>query len=805
MYMKHTWVTLAATALICAKLPAQNLTLASIQPTVKLAETSTVMESRTIYNAETAINHTNKPAKALIERVVGKEYARLFKVEDLTDVEGRDVFEIESQNGKIILRGNRPVAVASALNWYLKYYCSRQVSWNNLTVSMPEKLPEVEKKIRRESPYQERSYMNYCTFSYSAAFWDWERWEKEIDWMALHGITMPLAITGQEAVWQNTLRKYGMSDDEIREFLVGPAFQAWQWMTNIEQWGGPLPQQWIDRSVELGKKILKRERELGMTPVLQGFTGYIPLKLKEKYPLADIQVKPYWLRYFPPGTAQLDPLDPLFKEIGSTFLKEQQKLFGTNHLYAADPFHEGQPPKEGKEYLVKVGKAIYDVTESVDKDAVIVMQSWSFRPDIAFAIPEDRLLVFDLNSSKSKQFDFFKGREWHGGVIHNFGGTVSMGGNLQALLNRLCHEGKDASYKHLTGFGLFPEAIENNPVVYELATEMAWHDKRPGLSKWITDYATARYGMNDALMQKAWSILRKTVYGTKRGVTLVGESPICARPHLHIRGASPNSGLTSPDAYSFAELWQAADCILKGDISLRNTSNYRYDLVDVMRQCLADLSIMIQKRVAQAYIDNDKSAFEFESERFLSLILDLDALLSTDKHFMLGTWINEARACGDTEEEKTLYEKNARWLVTVWGPYDKNAMLFDYSNRQWGGLMKDFYYYRWTKYLDFLRQELSKPADSRYMETSKIHHRFGRPSNEANDFYKMISRWEYDWCDDTKAFPDTPQADTWTVASQLYAKWSHVANAIYKPALSGEDGLKKELEPDKKKKVFGID
>lgn len=161
MYMKHTWVTLAVTALICAKLPAQNLTLASILPMVKLAETSTVMESQTIYNAATAINHTNKPAKALIERVVGKEYARLFKVESLTAVEGRDVFEIESQNGKIILRGNRPVAVASALNWYLKYYYSRQVSWNNLTVSMPEKLPIVEKKIRRETPYQERSYMNY--------------------------------------------------------------------------------------------------------------------------------------------------------------------------------------------------------------------------------------------------------------------------------------------------------------------------------------------------------------------------------------------------------------------------------------------------------------------------------------------------------------------------------------------------------------------------------------------------------------------------------------------------------------------
>ena len=52
------------------------------------------------------------------------------------------------------------------------------------------------------------------------AWWDWERWQREIDWMAMHGINMPLAVIGQEAVWQNTLRRFKMNDDEIRTFLV---------------------------------------------------------------------------------------------------------------------------------------------------------------------------------------------------------------------------------------------------------------------------------------------------------------------------------------------------------------------------------------------------------------------------------------------------------------------------------------------------------------------------------------------------------------------------------------------------------
>lgn len=47
-----------------------------------------------------------------------------------------------------------------------------------------------------------RYYQNVCTFSYSSVWWDWPRWEREIDWMALNGINLPLAFTGQEALWQ---------------------------------------------------------------------------------------------------------------------------------------------------------------------------------------------------------------------------------------------------------------------------------------------------------------------------------------------------------------------------------------------------------------------------------------------------------------------------------------------------------------------------------------------------------------------------------------------------------------------------
>lgn len=47
-----------------------------------------------------------------------------------------------------------------------------------------------------------RYYQNVCTHSYSFVWWDWARWERELDWMALNGINLALAWSGQEAIWQ---------------------------------------------------------------------------------------------------------------------------------------------------------------------------------------------------------------------------------------------------------------------------------------------------------------------------------------------------------------------------------------------------------------------------------------------------------------------------------------------------------------------------------------------------------------------------------------------------------------------------
>ena len=60
--------------------------------------------------------------------------------------------------------------------------------------------------------------------------------------------------------------------------------------------------------------------------------------------------------------------------------------------------------------------------------------------------------------------------------------------------------------------------------------------------------------------------------------------------------------------------------------------------------------------------------------------------------------MNYARNWGSTEELKNYYEKNARRIVTIWGP-----PVDDYSARIWSGLLRDYYLPRWKNYFEAKR------------------------------------------------------------------------------------------------------
>jgi alpha-N-acetylglucosaminidase len=76
-------------------------------------------------------------------------------------------------------------AHAPPQNFYLKNYLHSSLSWtgDNLQLPAPSALPQPATTVRKPRTFVYSYYQNVCTVSYSMAWWTWERWERELDWM----------------------------------------------------------------------------------------------------------------------------------------------------------------------------------------------------------------------------------------------------------------------------------------------------------------------------------------------------------------------------------------------------------------------------------------------------------------------------------------------------------------------------------------------------------------------------------------------------------------------------------------------
>lgn len=712
----------------------------------------------------------------LIERVT-PGYKSQFKLELIEPVDGQDVYQIAAEGGKIVLKGNNTVSLATAYNQYLKYTCNAHVSWFGNQLNLPQTLPLPAKEIKNTINGKYRVYMNYCTVSYTASWWNWDRWQKELDYMAMNSINMPLSVVGLEAVWYNTLLKYNFTDEEARKFLAGPGHFAWQWMQNLQSYGGPLPESWIKSHAELGKKIIDRQLELGMQPIQQGFSGYVPRELKDKYPEAKIQLQPSWCGFT--GAAQLDPTDPLFSSFGRDFLEEEKKLFGAHGVYAADPFHESRPPVDTPEYLSAVGHSIYKLFKDFDPSSIWAMQAWSLREPIVKAVPKDDLLILDLNGGKSTQANTCWGYPVVAGNLHNFGGRINLHGDLRLLASNQYASAKQKS-PNVCGSGLFMESIEQNPVYYDLAFEVPLHAGKVDIEEWLGRYAERRYGGSSENARKAWMCLLEGPYrpgtnGTERS------SIIAARPALNVKKSGPNAGLGIP--YSPLLLIQAEGLLLKDADRLKDSSPYRFDIVDVQRQLMSNLGQAIHKKAAAAFVAKDKAAFALHSTRFLEMLRDADILLRTRPEFNFDKWLTDARSWGTTDEEKDLLEKDATALVTIWGA-DGDPLIFDYSWREWTGLIDSYYLKRWEKFYTMLQEHLDAGKDYQEEGLPQTH---GREAFRANDFYSRLGDWELEFVSKTnKARTPITQGDEIEIARKMYNKYASLAKEYYQDEIKAD-------------------
>ena len=702
-------------------------------------------------------------AKALAQRVIPAQ-AGHFVFETLP-ADTCDYFTLRSEGRKIVVGGNDANSMAVGLNHYLKYWCHVNIGWFAWDKgTMPKTLPRVKTPVRHTARVPERFFLNYCTYGYTMPWWGWKEWEHFIDWMALNGINLPLAITGQESIWYQVWTELGLNDEEVRNYFTGPAHLPWHRMLNIDRWGGPLPKSWLEGQEALQKQIVARERELNMKPVLPAFAGHVPPELRRIYPDARIERMSDWAGFALEDYPWfLDPEDPLFPVIQKKFLDKEVEIYGTDHVYGIDIFNEMIPKSWEPDYLGRVSKGVYESLAAADPNATWLQMTWLFYNERKYWFENDsdervKAFLTSYPAERSILLDYYcermevwrKTQSYYGipfiwCYLGNFGGNTFLAGNIQEIGNLI--EGTFAeagpSFK---GLGSTLEGFDCNPFMYQFIFEKAWDfPQHQDLDTYAAALAWSRTGVDNEEAKDAWKDLFDEIY-IQRSVP--GHSPIMNLRPSFGRSSSYHSSVRFN--YENDKLREVVRQLLEAD---GHGPSYEFDLVNLTRQWLSN---RFEQRFADyksAYEARDTEAMSACKDELLGIFDTLDELLASQPYFLVGKWIADARNWGATPEEADYFESNARNLLTSWG--DRGNLLTDYADRSWAGLTGTYYKPRWEMFFAAVDEALAA----------------GQPLEGAryDTLLEKMKDFEYAWWKDRPGtFSATPKGDPIALVKKVF-------------------------------------
>ncbi|MGW2171747.1 alpha-N-acetylglucosaminidase [Streptomyces sp. NPDC001705] len=643
------------------------------------------------------------PARAALARLLPRHVSQFSLVPAARPASG-DYFSVSGEAGRVRVRGTSPAVILSGVNWYLKHTAKVDLGWpGRSTEKLPRTLPAPTGTVHRQASVPHRFALNDTDDGYSGAYRDWASYEKQIDLLALHGVNEVFVQMGADAVYHETFQEFGYSGNELRSWIPGPAHQPWWLMQNMSGFAGPVSERLLQDRADLGRRIADRLRQLGMTPVLPGYFGTVPPGFTERNPTGPVVPQGDWVGFQRPDW--LDPRSEVFRRVAASFYRHQRALFGDSSMFKMDLLHEGGRP--GNVPVGDAARAVMNALQTARPGAVWTLIGWQKNPspEIIDAVDKSRLLIVDGLSDRYNGLD--RETTWHGapyafGTIPNFGGHTTIGANTSVWAERF-DQWRTKPGSTLAGIAYLPEGTGGNPVAYELFTELAWRTAPVDQRAWFAAYASRRYGGPDPHASRAWELLRTGPYSTPSGTWSESQDSLfTARPRLNATTAAS----WSPGAmrYDPATVREALAELLKVAPALRATDAYRFDLVDVARQALANRSRSLLPEIKTAYDAKDLSRFRALAAEWKGDLALLDRLLATDTRFLLGPWLEDAKSWGRTPAERAAAEFDARSILTTWGHRSGSDTggLRDYANREWSGLVRDFYAMRWTTYLDSL-------------------------------------------------------------------------------------------------------
>ena len=648
-------------------------------------------------------------ATAVINRFTGGQMKVKVQLNLPKTAEGHDSYSYSVKKNVVTIQASDGVAACRGFYDYIKSKGAGIASWSGNRFVVPADLSTEPRSFT--SPYRDHQYMNVVTYGYTAPYWDEARWDQELDWMALHGIDMPLLLIAQEQVYREVFMDMGLTKEEIDAWEVGPAHLPWMRMGNLSgnSFDGPLGEGWNDSQVKLCKHVIERMRRLGMKPICPAFGGFVPKTFVDHY---DGEIDYTGWDWVPMDTRnyRLNPGSKAFAEVGTRFIKKWEEKFGKFTYYLSDSFNEMEIPQDHA-LMTSYGDAIYKSIKDANPDAVWTMQGWTVGfqrrswgngifESLVKNVPNDKFMLLDMATDYNKtwwgssynwdEYPAFYGKEWVWSTIPNMGGKTAFTGVLEHYANGRLDAQLSPNRGNLTGYGVAAEGVENNEIIYELIGDAGWVDatEKIDINGWLENYARCRYGFCTELNRDFYSALRSSAYNSFR------DHPQFAwqvRNNIVGRG----SVQLNEDFYKCVEgIFQDA-AMLKEHMTSADADAaalFQADLIEAAAMYTSGKLEQISSNIRRANDAGDKELANAILKEAEKIFLALDRVLMAHPLYNIEVWEQKAMGMATNEADRKRNAVNARRIVSVWyGDHQKDEPVNDYACRIWAGLIRDYY------------------------------------------------------------------------------------------------------------------